>query len=81
MMGYTHALSVGFYGNVVSDDFIMDNVECIGDETDILSCPHVSVDNCNSSEGAKVTCASTTLDSGNYSNVLKCGTNCPKRIF
>ena len=73
MMGYTHALSVGFYGNVVSDEFIMDNVECVGDETDILSCPHVSEDNCNSSEGAKVTCASTTIDSGNYISVLQCG--------
>ena len=67
MMGYTHASSIGYYGNVVSGNFIMDNVECVGDELDILSYPHVSVDNCGPTEGAKVFCASTTLSDGKNS--------------
>ena len=41
----------------VSDEFAMDNVECIGDEDYIWRCPHETVDNCGSHEGAGVICS------------------------
>ena len=63
-MGYTHATAIGYYATVFSNDFIMDNVMCMGDEVDILTCPYVSVHNCGTSEGARVYCGSTTLDEG-----------------
>jgi len=41
----------------VSDDFAMDDVQCIGDEDYIWRCPHATVDNCGSHEGAGVICS------------------------
>ena len=40
----------------VADTFGMDNVQCIGNETSILDCPHVTVDDCGPFEGAGVIC-------------------------
>ena len=61
MLGYDPTSSVATvrsaYGPV-SDYFIMDNVQCRGDETNIEKCPHLTWqnENCNSSEGAGVIC-------------------------
>jgi len=41
----------------VPNDFIMDNVHCLGTEKDIRDCPHDSIDNCKSDEGAGVICS------------------------
>lgn len=38
----------------------MDNVGCSGGETDILTCPHASRDDCDSNEGAGVVCVPAT---------------------
>ena len=43
------------YGSVLAD-FIMDNVECTGSESNILQCTHLTNHNCGSSEGAGVIC-------------------------
>jgi len=41
----------------VEDDFALDDVRCLGDETDIANCPHSGrKDNCRGHEGAGVVC-------------------------
>ena len=42
----------------VSSNFIMDNVKCAGNETNIFLCTHTKRDNCGSTEGAGVVCES-----------------------
>ena len=64
MMGYVGAQSVGLYGSLSDKNFIMDNVECVGDELSLFDCPHITNHNCGTTEGAKVTCKSMTLDEG-----------------
>jgi len=41
----------------VPNNFIMDNVHCLGTEKDIRDCPHDSIDNCERDEGAGVICS------------------------
>ena len=60
MMGFTGAESISKY-LTVPDDFIMDNVGCDGSEDDINDCYHLDEDNCGTSEGAGVTCTSTSI--------------------
>ena len=60
MMGFTGAESISRY-LTVPDDFIMDNVRCEGSENNINDCYHLDVDNCGTSEGAGVTCSSTSI--------------------
>ena len=43
----------------VSGDFIMDDVECEGDEGDIRECQHSAGHNCGVMEGAGVRCAAS----------------------
>ena len=43
----------------VSSDFILDDVQCDGDEHNILECTHSKTHNCNPREGAGVICEST----------------------
>ena len=40
----------------VPTDFRMDDVDCSGNETSILDCPHITNDNCGAGEGAGVVC-------------------------
>merc|ERR1711915_612556 len=49
------ALSNSAFGQV-EDDFIMDDVQCGGDETNIFYCHYKSVHNCAGHEGAGVFC-------------------------
>ena len=60
MMGFTGAESISSY-LTVPDDFIMDNVDCDGSENNINDCYHLDVDNCGTSEGAGVSCSSTSI--------------------
>ena len=60
MMGFTGAESISRY-LTVPDDFIMDNVDCEGSENNINDCYHLDVDNCGTSEGAGVSCSSTSI--------------------
>ena len=46
MMGYVGAESVGWYGTVPDMNFILDDVQCRGDEIDIFSCPRIENHNC-----------------------------------
>ena len=59
MMGFSQAVTSPKYINLPysSPDFIMDNVDCTGDEDDLFQCPYVAVHNCGASEGAGVTCS------------------------
>ena len=59
MMGYSQADSAPMQINLPysSPDFILDNVDCAGDEDDIFQCPYVPQHNCGTSEGAGVTCS------------------------
>ena len=41
----------------VSDDFGMDNVKCVGNETSILDCPYSTEENCGGGEGLGVICS------------------------
>ena len=47
----------GPFGNVSSEDFIMDDVQCDGTENSILDCQHNTNDNCGIKEGAGVRCS------------------------
>ena len=62
MLGYDPMNSVATtrsaYG-IVSNDFILDDVQCRGDEVHIMQCVHAKRENCGSSEGAGVICEST----------------------
>ena len=59
MLGFDPTYSVATVRSAfgpVSNDFIMDDVECKGDETNILLCIHTKRENCASTEGAGVIC-------------------------
>ena len=45
----------------VSSTFGMDNVQCTGNETSLLDCPHLTVDDCGTHEGAGVICSNTGM--------------------
>ena len=45
------------FGLVPSADFSMDQVQCTGEETNILDCPHDQTHNCGVNEGAGVRCS------------------------
>ena len=38
------------------DNFIMDEVKCVGTEETLEDCPHLTSDDCKASEGAGVLC-------------------------
>ena len=40
----------------VPNDFSMDDVKCLGRETNLGECPHTVAENCNGDEGAGVIC-------------------------
>ena len=47
---------------LVSGDFIMDDVQCKGAETDINDCAHRDTHNCGAGEGAGVRCRVSPFD-------------------
>ena len=55
----TNATTKSHYGQV-PDVFILDNVECTGNENSLFECPHVKEDDCGPSEGAGAVCVNTT---------------------
>ena len=60
MLGYSYGqhTSQSQFGSV-SSTFGMDNVQCTGNETSLLDCPHLTVDDCGSTEGAGVICSNS----------------------
>ena len=60
MLGYQYAQATvqSQFGSVPST-FAMDNVQCTGNETSLLDCPHLTVDDCGSHEGAGVICSNS----------------------
>ena len=66
MLGFPSAIRVlsfssaySWYGIAPSgDNFVLDNLECIGNETSVFDCPHngKGVHNCEGDEWAGVTC-------------------------
>ena len=60
MLGFVSgaATSQSAFGPV-SGDFVMDDVECEGDEGDIRECQHSAGHNCGVMEGAGVRCAAS----------------------
>ena len=62
MLGYSFGqpTSQSQFGSVPST-FGMDNVQCIGNETSFLDCPHLTVDDCEGHEGAGVICSNTGM--------------------
>ena len=62
----------------VSSDFILDDVQCDGDEHNILECTHSKTHNCNPREGAGVICESTGKLKRTYSDILQM---CPISYF
>jgi len=62
MLDFTNALKATVeskFGDVPSR-FSMDDVQCLGNETSILNCPHRTSDNCAGHEGAGVVCTNNT---------------------
>ena len=63
MLGYDPTNSVATsrseYGDV-SEDFILDDLHCNGNETNIFLCSRRLGENCGPSEGAGVICETTT---------------------
>ena len=60
MLGYSSGqpTTKSHFGSVPST-FAMDDVSCLGNETSLLDCPHVTVDNCGSHEAAGVICSNS----------------------
>ena len=60
MLGYSYGqhTNQSQFGPV-SSTFGMDNVQCTGNETSLLDCPHLTVDDCGSYEGAGVICSNS----------------------
>ena len=60
MLGYSfgQATQQSHFG-YVNSTFKMDDVQCTGNETSFLDCPHLTVDNCGSHEGAGVICSNS----------------------
>ena len=59
--GVERATKESEFGSV-SSSFIMDNVRCWGNETDLTSCYHKTTDDCDGMEAAGVVCAKDGLD-------------------
>ena len=59
MFGYPEGTPTknSHFGILETSSFAMDNVQCTGSEATILDCPHFTVDNCGTSEGAGVICS------------------------
>ena len=65
-MGFSGAIRAttnSEFGNV-SDVFALDEVRCIGSESNLVQCPHDDEDDCLSSEGAGVVCDTDTTPAG-----------------
>ena len=62
MLGYSYGqhTSQSQFGSV-SSTFGMDNVQCTGNEASLLDCPHLTVDNCDGTEGAGAICSNTGM--------------------
>ena len=60
MLGYSFGQTTreSHFGSV-SSTFKMDNVQCTGNEASLLDCPHLTVDDCGSHEGAGVICSNS----------------------
>ena len=54
---YPKATTKSFHGSR-RDNFIMDEVKCIGTEETLEDCPHETKDDCGGTEGAGVICSS-----------------------
>ena len=60
MLGYSYAQhTTGSHFGSVPSTFSMDDVECTGNEASFLDCPHTTVHNCGSHEGAGVICSNS----------------------
>ena len=57
MLGYTSGQpTIESQFGLVNGTFAMDDVQCQGNETSFLDCPHFTVDNCDGTEAAGVIC-------------------------
>ena len=64
MLGFDPTSSVATVQSAfgaVSNHFILDDVRCEGEETNILLCTHSKRENCGPTEGAGVVCESSGL--------------------
>ena len=63
MQAFTLSVAVFCVGlRAVAGDFVMDDVECEGDEADLTDCQHSVAHNCGVTEGAGVRCSARKLD-------------------
>ena len=63
MLGFSGAQPLqGSYFTSAGDNFVMDDVECEGDEADLTDCQHSVAHNCGVTEGAGVRCSARKLD-------------------
>merc|ERR1712025_584446 len=71
MLGFVsgQAVTSSAFGQVELP-FIMDDVQCVGDESDILACHHASQHNCGVREGAGVRCQQMMLLSDHEGRVF-----------
>merc|ERR1719326_2435436 len=62
-LGFAGGVAVDGYTNygTVPSDFSMDDVRCTGSETTLASCPHITTENCGSTEGAAIQCSTSGL--------------------
>ena len=60
MLGYSYGQpTVESQFGSVSSTFKMDEVQCTGSEASLLDCPHNTVDDCGTGEGAGVICSNS----------------------
>ena len=74
MLGYSYAQhTTGSHFGSVPSTFSMDDVECTGNEASFLDCPHTTVHNCGSHEGAGVICSNSGEENQDmFSDVETC---------
>ena len=81
MLGYSFGLPTNesHFGQV-SKTFGTDEARCLGNETSLLDCPHVAVNDCGSDEAAGVICSNPGIFTFNQKAGLRSSINALKAL-
>ena len=80
MLGFVGGTAtVGSHFGPVISNYGMDDVLCVGSETDIADCPHATTHNCLGHEGAGVRCMQGRITSSTKSTQLALFSSTPWR--
>jgi len=71
VLGYDDGQAANYSAfDVVPSNFIINDVDCAGDETSIWDCEYTTNVTCNSGKGAGVKCSTETTKQDNYATVV-----------